>query len=53
VTIFTLAIGHSLEQAGDILLVAREPVHRFGEHELRTDPGLRVRDQRLDARTKQ
>lgn len=41
-------IVHALEDAGDVLLVAGEAVHGFGQHD-RKAPALCVGDQRLDA----
>jgi hypothetical protein len=43
---------HALEQAGNIFLIARQSVHRFGQHDLEATPAG-IGDQRLDSRAKQ
>ncbi len=45
-------IVHALEDAGDVLLVAGQAVHRLGQHDLEPST-LRIGDQRLDARSHQ
>ncbi|KQT20421.1 hypothetical protein ASG57_28280 [Bradyrhizobium sp. Leaf396] len=47
-----VGVNHSLEKPGDVFLVAGEPIHRFGEHDLEPTPQS-VGDQRLDARAQQ
>ena len=45
-----VGVGHALEYAGDIFLIAGEAIHRLGQHHLEP-PAQGVGDQRLDAGT--
>ena len=47
-----VAVRHALEQAGDIFLIARKAVHRFGEHNLEATAHC-IGDHRLDAWTEE
>lgn len=47
-----VGIGHALEQAGDVCLVARQAIHRLRQHD--PEPAAcGVGDQRLDAGAQQ
>jgi hypothetical protein len=43
-------IGHALVEAGDVLLVTRQAIHRFRQHELEA-AARRIANQGLDAGT--